>query len=80
MSNKDRKTRSSPDIETYEIILQGRIEQHWENWFEGFEIRLINGYTCLRADIIDQSELHGHLRRIRDLGIPIVSMRRLDPI
>lgn len=62
---------------TYQIRLEGHLNPTWEAEFEGFTITLAeNGVTCLTGQVIDQAALHGLLRKIRDLGLPLVSVTR----
>jgi hypothetical protein len=64
---------------TYQIKLEGHLSPLWEAEFEGFTITLAeNGMTCLTGPVIDQAALHGLLRKIRDLGLPLVSVTRLE--
>ncbi len=63
---------------TYQIRIEGHLSPMWEAEFEGFTITLAeNGVTCLTGSVIDQAALHGLLRKIRDLGLPLVSIIRL---
>jgi hypothetical protein len=67
-----------PDI--YQITLQGHLSSQWSDWFEGFKITLDErGQTILVGPVMDQAALHGLLKKIRDLGIPLISINRLDP-
>jgi len=60
----------------YEIRVQGHIGDSWSSWFEGLSLRHEeNGETVLYGDIVDQAALHGILMRIRDLGLPLVSVK-----
>ena len=66
--------------ELYEIRLQGHLDSRWADRLEGLAFTLeSDGITTLTGLLIDQSALHGLLARIRDLGLPIVSIRRLCP-
>ena len=59
----------------YEIRLKGHLGYHWEDWFEGALIKLKdNGETLLICPIVDQAALHGVLRKVRDLGITLISV------
>lgn len=62
----------------YEIRLDGLLALDYEEWFDGFHITQESGDTFLQGEIADQSALHGLLRRIRDLGVPIISIRRIS--
>jgi hypothetical protein len=64
----------------YQIILQGHLSDQWSDWFDGFSITLDGlGQTILVGPVNDQAALHGLLKKIRDLGIPLISVNRLDP-
>ena len=59
----------------YQIRLEGHLDQGHEEWFDGFSMtHLPNGETVLNGQITDQAALHGALLRIRDLGIPLLSV------
>ena len=63
----------------YEIRLKGQLEQHWTDWFGGLAITLEdNGDTLLSGPIVDQAALHGVLRKVRDLGMPLLSITPRD--
>ena len=62
----------------YEIRLKGHLEQRWVDWLEGLAItQEANGTTSLSGPLEDQAALHGVLNRIRDLGLPIISVQRV---
>ena len=59
----------------YRIKIKGHLDTRWQDWFEGFTITPTDdGYTILRGDIIDQSALHGVFKKIRNLGLTIISV------
>ena len=61
----------------YEIRVQGLLSQFWQDSFEGLTITLEeDGNTCLTGSIVDQSALHGVIKRIRDLGMPLIEVKR----
>ena len=63
----------------YQIRVQGHLAQQWTAWFEGLTITLEeNGDTLLTGPVIDQAALHGLLKKIRDLGLPLLSLVRLN--
>jgi hypothetical protein len=71
-----------PNETRYEIRIGGHLSQRWTDWFEGMEITKAfdqNGFpiTNLTGTIVDQSALHGILAKIRDIGIPIISVNRI---
>jgi hypothetical protein len=62
----------------YEIRLSGHLPTRWEATFDGFQLtRHRDGTTALRGRIVDQAALHGLLRKVRDLGVPLISVTRL---
>lgn len=64
----------------YEIRLACELDARWAEWFDRLAvIPQPNGETILRGPIVDQAHLHGLLMRIRDLGLKLVSVNRLDP-
>lgn len=59
----------------YKIRLLGHLSRQWTNWLEGATITLEeDGNTLLTATVVDQAALHGLLRKVRDLGIPLLSV------
>lgn len=70
----------SPTNTKYEIRLHGHLGPEWSDWFDGFHITTNEeGQTVLTGTVADQSALHGLLSRIRDIGLPLIAVRRLDP-
>lgn len=66
--------------EIHEIRVQGHLVDHWANWLEGLALTRENdGTTTLTGPLADQAALHGVLNTIRDLNLPIVSVRRVYP-
>lgn len=63
----------------YEIRVKGHLDIRRIRWFEGLEVSLApNGETIIRGPILDQAALHGILNRIRDLGLPLLLVKRTD--
>jgi hypothetical protein len=61
--------------EQYEIRLTGRLDARWAAWFDGMSLSTeSDGTTVLTGPVTDQAALHGLLRRVRDLGLPLVSV------
>jgi hypothetical protein len=71
-----RTDMDAPKI--YQIRLEGHLDQQWTEWFEGLTITLEdNGDTILTGSVIDQAALHGLLRKVRNLGIPLLSVNQV---
>ena len=66
----------------YRICVQGRLSQTGAAWFEGFTLTVDETtsplQTCLQGPVMDQAELHGLLSRIRDLGMTLITVQRMD--
>ncbi len=61
----------------YQIRIKGHLDRRWTDWFGGMTITLEeNGYTLLTGPVVDQAALHGLLRKVRDLGLPLISVTR----
>jgi hypothetical protein len=64
----------------YEIRLKGQLDARWVNWFDGMTITLDdNGDTLLNGPVVDQAALHGLLKKVRDLGMPLLSVNCVKP-
>lgn len=62
----------------YQIRIKGHLGHQWTNWFEGLTIaQEDNGETILSGLVVDQAALHGVLRKVRDLGTPLISVTRM---
>ena len=62
----------------YEIRIKGYLDNRWAAWFEGLTITALdNGETLLTGAVVDQAALHGLLRKVRDLGVPLLSVTRV---
>lgn len=73
------KTDPSQPV-VYQIRVKGQLGQQWMDWFEGLTITLENnGDTLLTGPVVDQAALHGLLKKVRDLGMPLVSVSSLEP-
>jgi hypothetical protein len=72
--------KTSMPQEFYQITVKGHLDNRWADWFEGVTITLEdNGETLLTGPVIDQAALHGLLRKVRDLGLPLVSVIHVEP-
>ena len=66
---------------SYEIRVTGRLDTRWAAWFDGLSLRHeSDGTTTIHGPVPDQAALHGVLVRVRDVGLPLISVTRIDPI
>src|SRR3970040_2199838 len=80
MSSKSSPKTDPGQPMVYQIRLQGHLGPHWTDWFVGLTVTLDdNGDTLLTGPIVDQAALHGLLKRIRDLGMPLLSVSPVEP-
>ena len=64
----------------YQIRIEGYLDNQWTNWFSGLTITLKeNGDTLLTGPVADQAALFGLFKKVRDLGMPLVSLNRIEP-
>ena len=78
MSDKSNPTLEEQPI-VYQIRLKGHLGDQWTDWFGGLTITLAdNGETLLTGPVVDQAALHGLLRKVRDLGLPLLSVNRIE--
>lgn len=63
---------------SYEIRVQGRLDQHWSTWFDGLTISYEGeDITVLRGSLVDEAALHGILIKVRDLALPLLAVSRV---
>jgi hypothetical protein len=62
----------------YQIRITGQLDVRWADWFEGLTITLDGGDTLITGAVADQAALHGLLKRVRDLGMPLVSVSPVE--
>ena len=78
----NQKLDSEADLDQpmiYQIRINGQLGREWTDWFEGLTITLEeSGDTLLTGPVIDQAALHGLLKKVRDLGMPLVSVNRVQ--
>ncbi len=80
MSDKQTFDEKHNQQQCYEIRLQGHLDDRWAEWFDGLTIRLDeNGNTLLSGPVADQAALHGLLKKVRDIGLPLVSVSPVEP-
>src|SRR5713226_1213470 len=80
MSNEINSGSDPGQPLVYQIRIKGHLGRQWTNWFGGLTITLEdNGETLLTGPVVDQAALHGLLRKVRDLGMPLLSVSRVTP-
>jgi hypothetical protein len=78
--SKELKPKTDPNGPlAYQIRLKGHLDREWTDWFEGLTVTLEeDGNTLLTGEAIDQAALHGLFKKMRDLGIPLISVNRIE--
>ena len=80
MSETHASTEDHYEPGLYEIRIKGHLDDRWAGWFGGLTITLEdNGDTLLTGPVVDQAALFGLLRKVRDLGMPLLSVNRVKP-
>jgi hypothetical protein len=67
-----------PRGDRYEVHIQGHLHQRWAAWLDGDLLQVDDGTTVVRAQVADQAALHGLLNKVRDLGLPLISVTHVD--
>jgi hypothetical protein len=70
--------KDTPHGAIYEIRVKGVLDSRWSEWFDGMTVSASNDETMLSGPVADQAALHGLLARVRDLGVPLLSVRQRD--
>jgi hypothetical protein len=83
VQDMSRKLKSEIDPnqpQVYKIRIKGHLDSQWTDWFEGLTVTLEeDGNTLLTGPLVDQAALHGVLKKVRDLGMPLVSVCPVQP-
>ena len=80
MANTRNPTTDSGEPLVYQIRIKGHLGREWTEWFAGLTITIEdNGETFLTGPVVDQAALHGVLRKVRDLGMPLLSVVCVNP-
>lgn len=80
MINKTGSKTEPGQPTIYQIRIKGQLDSQWTDWFEGLTITLLeNGDTLITGRVVDQAVLHGLLKKVRDLGMPLVSVCTVEP-
>ena len=80
MSNEINSEIDPGQPTVYQIRIKGQLGRQWTDWFEGLTLTALdNGETLLTGSVVDQAALHGLLRKVRDLGMPLLSVICVTP-
>ena len=78
MSNSPDPTSDSAHPVIYQIRIKGQLGSQWTDWFEGLTItREEKGETLITGPVVDQAALYGLLKKVRDLGLPLLAVNRV---
>jgi len=78
MSDENESSPETSRPAAYEIRVRGHLGPAWSDWFTGLQVTVEDSGDTLLAGPLDQSALHGVLRRVRDLGVPLISVTRIE--
>jgi hypothetical protein len=79
MSDSPNPTTAPRKPTVYQIRIKGQLGEQWTDWFGGLSITLEGGDTLLTGPVVDDAALHGLLKKVRDLGMPLLSVNRVEP-
>jgi hypothetical protein len=78
MTERQNPAPDHAEADRYEIRLTGHLDARWNDWFDGLTVSGdIDGTTVISGQVVDQAALHGLLQRVRDLGLPLISVRQV---
>jgi len=79
-SRSDASDADHTDIQHYEIRVKGHLGHRWAAWFDGLNLAALDdGTTVISGPVVDQAALHGLLQKLRDVGVPLLSLTVLPP-
>jgi hypothetical protein len=79
MSKPHASTHDRHEPRCYELRIQGHLDTRWAAWFDGLSLaHASDGTTVIHGSVVDQAALHGLLGKVRDLGLPLVSVNQVD--
>lgn len=79
MPDAPRPARTTDHPTIYQIRLKGQLEREWTDWFDGLTITLTEeGHTLLTGTVVDQAALYGLLKKVRDLGLPLLAVNAIE--
>ena len=79
MSNNPNQKPDLKQPRIYQIRIKGHLSDQWSDWFEGLTITLEKGgQTLITGPVADDAALHGLLKKVRDLGMPLLSVNRVE--
>jgi hypothetical protein len=80
MANESNLSSEKAEPLIYQIRIRGHLDRKWAGWFSGLSITsLENGETLLTGLVLDQAMLHSLLRKVRDVGLPLVAVMQVEP-
>lgn len=62
----------------YQIKVKGLLRNQWLSWFEGLSIESEGSFTIITVEVLDQTALHGLIAKVRDMGLPLISIKRFN--
>jgi hypothetical protein len=79
-STDDQQQQQQQTPRQYEIRVKGHVKSHWAAWFDGLTLtQESDGTTVIHGPVEDQAALHGLLRKVRDVGLPLISVNHIEP-
>ena len=80
MANNRNARTDQDEPKVYQFRIKGHLGRQWTDWFGGLTVTLEDdGDTLLTGPVVDQAALHGLIKKVRDLGMPLLSVNRVEP-